>query len=383
MAGDVCLKLKSNSQLCADVVPRFQRAGPGRAVELPAFSVNVWGVSAGSSGEAGAAAAETAVDVCLGLKRNSQLWADVVPRFQRAGALGQLLGCLLPRIMSGQLQSLAPEVMQVPSQAPHIWRSFLTVSSPAVTEALLAPLAPVHVHVCASPFMLSQAIPAFSGCQVMDAAPGDKLVHVPVQALVEQCSAAGRVGDVERCVLRLDLATLDFNQVMRPSLAIFWHIRHHGFFGSRAASSLSRSAWTLPIKLERCVSAPAQVTRLCRTHHLHSALAFLFTHALSDYAAPAAELLLAHAHGPPEGPYYESKDAQAEWGTKAKTGYKLLVFLKCGLSGKAFPPGERPSPHHAHERCMMPWPANLLGVFLGSSDSYITQTSTLAGASSL
>lgn len=34
-----------------------------------------------------------------------------------------------------------------------------------------------------------------------------------VQALVEQCAAAGKVADVERCVLRLDLATLDFNQV--------------------------------------------------------------------------------------------------------------------------------------------------------------------------
>ena len=34
-----------------------------------------------------------------------------------------------------------------------------------------------------------------------------------LQALVEQCAAAGKVADVERCVLRLDLATLDFNQV--------------------------------------------------------------------------------------------------------------------------------------------------------------------------
>jgi hypothetical protein len=48
-------------------------------------------------------------------------------------------------------------------------------------------------------------------------------VHVPVQALVEQCAAAGRVGDVERCVLRLDLATLDFNQVMNPNPAVLGH----------------------------------------------------------------------------------------------------------------------------------------------------------------
>ena len=34
-----------------------------------------------------------------------------------------------------------------------------------------------------------------------------------VQALVERCAADGRAADVERCVLRLDLASLDFNQV--------------------------------------------------------------------------------------------------------------------------------------------------------------------------
>ncbi len=38
---------------------------------------------------------------------------------------------------------------------------------------------------------------------------------LPVQALVEQCAAAGQAGAVERCVLRLDLASLDFNQVCR------------------------------------------------------------------------------------------------------------------------------------------------------------------------
>jgi len=62
--------------------------------------------------------AETSVDICLGLGRNSQLWEDVVPRFEQAKALGTLLDCLLPRIMSGQLQSLAPEVMQVCEDVP-------------------------------------------------------------------------------------------------------------------------------------------------------------------------------------------------------------------------------------------------------------------------
>ena len=42
------------------------------------------------------------------------------------------------------------------------------------------------------------------------------------------------------------------------------------------------------------------MTRLCRAHRLHTALASLFTRALADYAAPAAELLLTAAAAPPE-----------------------------------------------------------------------------------
>ena len=80
-----------------------------------------------------------------------------------------------------------------------------------------------------------------------------------------------------------------------------------------------------------------QVTRLCRMHQLHSALAFLFTRALSDYAAPAAELLLAHAHSPPDS----QGGLEGNWGMKTQTGYKLLVYLKCGICGEAFPPGGR------------------------------------------
>jgi len=81
-----------------------------------------------------------------------------------------------------------------------------------------------------------------------------------------------------------------------------------------------------------------QVTRLCRMHQLHSALAFLFTRALSDYAAPAAELLLAHAHSPEHD---SQGDLEGSWGMKTRSGYKLLVYLKCGICGEAFPPGGR------------------------------------------
>ena len=86
------------------------------------------------------------------------------------------------------------------------------------------------------------------------------------------------------------------------------------------------------------------MTRLCRTHRLHSALAFLFTRALSDYAAPAAELLLAHAHAPADERPPAAADGHAPalvpaWGRKRATGYKLLVYLRCCFAGRAFPPG--------------------------------------------
>jgi hypothetical protein len=85
-----------------------------------------------------------AVATCLALERPSALWEEVSPRFLAAGQGPPLLERLLPRVLSGQLAALAPEVMQ---------------------------------------------------------------------ALVEHCAARGRAADVERCVLHLDLASLDFNQV--------------------------------------------------------------------------------------------------------------------------------------------------------------------------
>ena len=87
------------------------------------------------------------------------------------------------------------------------------------------------------------------------------------------------------------------------------------------------------------MSSCLQVTRLCRTHQLHSALAFLFTRALSDYAAPAAELLLAHAHGLQDSRAEPEGGSPGGWDGRTPTGYKLLVYLRCGLNGEAFPPG--------------------------------------------
>lgn len=90
------------------------------------------------------------------------------------------------------------------------------------------------------------------------------------------------------------------------------------------------------------------MTRLCRAHRLHSALAFLFNRALGDYTAPAAELLLAFLHAPDESPAESASESAgdspsagrpAAWGAHRATGYKLLVYLHCCLSGRAFPPG--------------------------------------------
>ncbi|KAK9804391.1 hypothetical protein WJX72_010740 [[Myrmecia] bisecta] len=161
-----------------------------------------------------AAAAETAIEVCLVVRRPAVLWEEVFPRFQAGRVGGVLLEHLQPHILADQLPTLAPEVMQ---------------------------------------------------------------------ALVEHFSRSGRPDAVERCVLHMDIASLDFNQVVR----------------------------------------------LCRLHRLHSALIYIFNRGLNDYTAPTAELLLAMLY------------AGGGEGGRARraTGYKLLVYLRCCLTGQAFPPG--------------------------------------------
>jgi hypothetical protein len=97
------------------------------------------------------------------------------------------------------------------------------------------------------------------------------------------------------------------------------------------------------LQVQTAFDGDTQVTKLCRTHRLHSALAFLFNRALSDYAAPAAELLLAHVHAPPKPAGADSAPVQSApsscWGPRRATGYKLLVYLHCCFTGRAFPPG--------------------------------------------
>ncbi|KAK9840784.1 hypothetical protein WJX81_004448 [Elliptochloris bilobata] len=146
-----------------------------------------------------------------------------------------------------------------------------------------------------------------------------------MQALVERCAADGRAADVERCVLRLDLASLDFNQV----------------------------------------------TRLCRAHRLHTALASLFTRALADYAAPAAELLLTATVAKPEA----CPAAGAAWGERAATAYKLLIYLRCCFRGHAFPPGSGELPAEARGLVR----AQLLGLLLYATPAALLRLTAAFG----
>lgn len=58
-------------------------------------------------------AATAAILLCLGLKREKQLWAELYPEFGRAGRSSIFLELLIPHILSNRLTSLAPDVMQV------------------------------------------------------------------------------------------------------------------------------------------------------------------------------------------------------------------------------------------------------------------------------
>ncbi|KAJ7567914.1 hypothetical protein O6H91_01G011900 [Diphasiastrum complanatum] len=101
-----------------------------------------------------------------------------------------------------------------------------------------------------------------------------------MQALVEHYSGRGWLQRVEQCVLHMDIASLDFNQVVK----------------------------------------------LCREHGLYSALIYLFQQGLDDYKSPLEELLVVAQD-------VQRPNAQA-------FGYKSLVYLKYCFLGSAFPPGE-------------------------------------------
>lgn len=72
-----------------------------------------------------------------------------------------------------------------------------------------------------------------------------------------------------------------------------------------------------------------QVLRLCWRYGLLTALTYILNRGLNDYMGPAAHLLMALLMPSAHGPGNDSKAA----------GYRLLVYLRCCLTGCSFPPG--------------------------------------------
>ena len=72
-----------------------------------------------------------------------------------------------------------------------------------------------------------------------------------------------------------------------------------------------------------------QVLRLCWRFGLLTALTYILNRGLNDYMGPAAHLLMALLRPSAHGPASDSKAA----------GYRLLVYLRCCLTGSSFPPG--------------------------------------------
>jgi len=86
--------------------------------------------------------------------------------------------------------------------------------------------------------------------------------------------------------------------------------------------------------------------RLCRQHHLYTALAFLFPRALLDYVAPVAELIVAVARAA-EG--LQQHGGSESWSQSKALGFKLLIYLRTNFAGLTFPPGmSKLIPHCDH-----------------------------------
>lgn len=60
-----------------------------------------------------AGAADTAIELCVLIRRADVLWGEVYPRYLACGQHPALLERLLPHILASKLPSFPPEVMQV------------------------------------------------------------------------------------------------------------------------------------------------------------------------------------------------------------------------------------------------------------------------------
>jgi len=141
----------------------------------------------------------------------------------------------------------------------------------------------------------------------------DLLPALPPEVVHDLIAAHGDVGDgdaVERCVLHLDIGSLDFDQV----------------------------------------------SRLCSTHGLHAALAHLYTRGLDDFTAPA-DAMLAAARSEARSIALPSKPVVHAW-------HRLLLYLRESFRGRRFPPGRGTLPADRVPRLK----AELLGWILSDED---------------
>ena len=69
-----------------------------------------------------------------------------------------------------------------------------------------------------------------------------------------------------------------------------------------------------------------QIIRLCWQYDLLTALSYILNRGLNDYMGPAAALLM---------PLLLASDGSSS----RRAGYRLLVYLRCCLTGQSFPPG--------------------------------------------
>ena len=72
-----------------------------------------------------------------------------------------------------------------------------------------------------------------------------------------------------------------------------------------------------------------QIIRLCWQYDLLTALSYILNRGLNDYMGPAAALLM---------PLLLASDGSSN---SRRAGYRMLVYLRCCLTGQSFPPGLR------------------------------------------
>ena len=84
------------------------------------------------------------------------------------------------------------------------------------------------------------------------------------------------------------------------------------------------------MELTCCI--PLKIVSICWKHRLYEALFYIYNKGMNDYTTPLQQLIKKL-----------SNLQQENNGNKDQLGYKLLLYINCCLTGKAFPYGKLPS----------------------------------------